>query len=165
MPHFTDGRVHRFLAGYCSTFNPCFPVSSTRCGHILCGACLHGATTARAAAAQPLCPVCRTPIPGLRFAKPEPLPGRGVIPGSQGSNSGRTGSRRPRKRHVPPASRTLPNGVSFPTPAEDMIDQDRAEIVSEGGTIDVDNEEVDEEIEDAARSGVIGLELLTMASL
>ncbi|ELU38628.1 hypothetical protein AG1IA_07355 [Rhizoctonia solani AG-1 IA] len=40
------------------------------CGHILCGPCLHGAATARQSAGQPLCPVCRTPIPSLRFALP-----------------------------------------------------------------------------------------------
>ncbi|KAJ1301000.1 hypothetical protein OPQ81_003423 [Rhizoctonia solani] len=42
----------------------------TLCGHILCGPCLHGATTTRQAAPQPLCPVCRTPLPNLRFAFP-----------------------------------------------------------------------------------------------
>ncbi|KAF8685203.1 Zinc finger, C3HC4 type (RING finger) [Rhizoctonia solani] len=42
----------------------------TLCGHILCGPCLHGAATARQSAGQPLCPVCRTPIPSLRFALP-----------------------------------------------------------------------------------------------
>ncbi|CAE7184928.1 unnamed protein product [Rhizoctonia solani] len=42
----------------------------TLCGHILCGSCLHGATTTRQAAARPLCPVCRTPLPNLQFAFP-----------------------------------------------------------------------------------------------
>ncbi|CAE6412224.1 unnamed protein product [Rhizoctonia solani] len=42
----------------------------TLCGHILCGSCLHGATTTRQTAARPLCPVCRTPLPNLQFAFP-----------------------------------------------------------------------------------------------
>ncbi|CUA71882.1 hypothetical protein RSOLAG22IIIB_04828 [Rhizoctonia solani] len=42
----------------------------TLCGHILCGSCLHGATTTRQTATRPLCPVCRTPLPNLRFASP-----------------------------------------------------------------------------------------------
>ncbi|EUC59520.1 zinc finger, C3HC4 type (RING finger) protein [Rhizoctonia solani AG-3 Rhs1AP] len=42
----------------------------TLCGHILCGQCLHGATTTRQTAVRPLCPVCRTPLPNLRFAFP-----------------------------------------------------------------------------------------------
>ncbi|KAG9080225.1 hypothetical protein FRC06_006924 [Ceratobasidium sp. 370] len=137
------------------------------CGHILCGACLHGATAARAANTQPLCPVCRTPIPGLRFAMPEPRLKPGTAPGSLGPNPAGTRARRPRRRHVPPASRTLANGIALPTPGEEMVDLDQTidGNMSEGGTIDVDGEDSDRGIEDAGRSGVIGLELLTMANL
>ncbi|KAH7318005.1 hypothetical protein B0J17DRAFT_686541 [Rhizoctonia solani] len=42
----------------------------TLCGHILCGSCLYGATTTRQVTARPLCPICRTPLPNLRFKFP-----------------------------------------------------------------------------------------------
>jgi hypothetical protein len=66
-------------------------------------------------------------------------------------------------RRVPPASRTLANGVGLPTRGEDMVDVD--DDGSEGGTIDVSDGESEPEMEDPGRSGVIGLELLTMGSL
>ncbi|KAG8740990.1 hypothetical protein FRC10_003496 [Ceratobasidium sp. 414] len=145
----------------------CQFISPTSCGHILCGACLHGATAARAANTQPLCPVCRTPIPGLRFAMPEPRVKPGAAPGNLGPNSAGTGARRPRRRRIPPVSRTLANGIALPTPGEEMVDLDHIidGNISEVGTIDVDDDDSDGGIEDAGRSGVIGLELLTMANL
>ncbi|QRV84794.1 hypothetical protein RhiJN_26859 [Ceratobasidium sp. AG-Ba] len=75
--------------------------------------------------------------------------------------------RRSRRRHAPPASRTLANGIGLPTQGEDMVDLDALidRDASEGETIDVDKEDDSEEVQDASRSGVIGLELLTMASL
>ncbi|KAG8698394.1 hypothetical protein FRC08_005958 [Ceratobasidium sp. 394] len=148
-------------------FSPPKSAIVTPCGHILCGACLHGATIARAANTQPLCPVCRTPIPSLRFAMPESRLRPGAVPGGPGTNTAGAGARRPRRRRVPPASRTLANGIAFPTPGEEMLESDQTldGNVSEGGTIDVDGEESDGGMEDAARSGVIGLELLTMANL
>ncbi|KAG9121829.1 hypothetical protein FRC07_002051 [Ceratobasidium sp. 392] len=122
-----------------------------------------------------MCPICfsppksaiitPTPIPNLRFVVPEPHPKPGIVPGSHGPNATGTRARRPRRRFVPPPSRTLSNGIGLPTHGDDMIDLDRVGNVSEGETIDIDDEEGDEEIDDAARSGVIGLELLTMASL
>ncbi|QRW13395.1 hypothetical protein RhiLY_12394 [Ceratobasidium sp. AG-Ba] len=78
-----------------------------------------------------------------------------------------TPERRSRRRHAPPASRTLANGIGLPTQGEDMVDLDALidRDASEGETIDVDKEDDSEEVQDASRSGVIGLELLTMASL
>lgn len=73
-----------------------------------------------------------------------------------------------RRRYIPPPSRVIPGGLVLPTRGEDMLD-----VVEGGGVddiVDVDAEESEEERErewkeDPSRSGVVGLEVLTMGRL
>ncbi|CAE6478794.1 unnamed protein product [Rhizoctonia solani] len=127
-------------------FSPPTGAIVTLCGHIMCGACLYGAITARGAPPQKLCPVCRTPIPDLQFARPAPtIPERPPTP--------------PRRPLQP---RTIIGGVRLPTAGQDMLDPNREQEVID---VDVDMEEPPRPVEprwDPARSGVIGLEVLTL---
>ncbi|KAB5589435.1 hypothetical protein CTheo_7129 [Ceratobasidium theobromae] len=128
-------------------FSPPKSALITPCGHILCGPCLHGAISARPPASQPQCPVCRTPIPNLRFTIPEPAP----IPDPQ-----------PRPQHVPPPSRSLPGGFRLPTHGQDMVDPF---VPAPEHYIDVDADQPITDRWDPSRSGVVGLEILTMHRL
>lgn len=75
-------------------------------------------------------------------------------------------ARPPRRRYVPPPARVIPGGLVLPTPGEDMVDV----VGVEDEIVDVDAEESEEERErewkeDPSRSGVVGLEVLTMGRL
>ncbi|CAE6511729.1 unnamed protein product [Rhizoctonia solani] len=125
-------------------FSPPTGAIVTLCGHIMCGGCLYGAITARGAPAQKLCPVCRTPILNLQFTMPPP-----TVP----------------ERPPPPPRRPLEprtvNRIRLPTAGEDMVDVNMDQEV-----IDVDGDEDElarvEPRWDPARSGVVGLEVLTL---
>ncbi|CAE7122581.1 unnamed protein product [Rhizoctonia solani] len=123
-------------------FSPPTGAIVTLCGHIMCGACLYGAITARGAPPQKLCPVCRTPIPNLQFALPAP-----TIPPPPAPA--------PRRPLEP---RTIA-GIGLPTAGQDMVDPNWDQEV-----IDVDDDEpvIVEPRLDPARSGVVGLEILTL---
>ncbi|KAH7337750.1 hypothetical protein B0J17DRAFT_718503 [Rhizoctonia solani] len=125
-------------------FSPPAGAIVTLCGHIMCGSCLYGAITARGAPPQKLCPVCRTPIQNLQFTRPAP-----IIP-----------ERQPTPPRRPLEPRTIHGGVRLPTAGEDMVDPNEQEVID----VDVDMEEVPrpEPRWDPARSGVIGLEVLTL---
>ncbi|CAE6443118.1 unnamed protein product [Rhizoctonia solani] len=125
-------------------FSPPTGAIVTLCGHIMCGACLYGAITARGAPPQKLCPVCRTPIPNLQFTLPAPTVPEPPPP--------------PPRRPLEP--RTVNGRIRLPTAGEDMIDPNREQEI-----IDVDMDEEPLRVEprwDPARSGVVGLEVLTL---
>ncbi|KAF8685202.1 hypothetical protein RHS04_00833 [Rhizoctonia solani] len=124
-----------------------------RCGHIMCGSCLYGALTARGAPAQKLCPVCRTPIPDVQFIRAQTENPAPATP--------------PPPRPAAPQPRTTRNGIRLPTAGRDMVlSQTPDSREQEPEVIDVDVD-MDEPVRveprwDPARSGVVGLEILTL---
>ncbi|CAE6432487.1 unnamed protein product [Rhizoctonia solani] len=122
----------------------------TLCGHIMCGSCLHGALTARGAPVQKLCPVCRTPIPNVQFTR------------AQTGNSTPAPAAPPAPRPPVLQPRMTRNGVALPTAANDMllVREHMPEVID----VDVDMDEPPrvEPRWDPARSGVVGLEVLTL---
>ncbi|CAE6372808.1 unnamed protein product [Rhizoctonia solani] len=129
----------------------------TLCGHIMCGPCLYGALTARGAPAQKLCPVCRTPIPNVQFTRAQAgNPAPAAVPPPQAPPP------------AVPQPRTTRNGIRLPTAARDMVLNQNQGMEQEPEVIDVDVDmDMDEPARvetrwDPSRSGVIGLEVLTL---
>ncbi|KAG8751584.1 hypothetical protein FRC11_009247 [Ceratobasidium sp. 423] len=102
---------------------------------------------ARGAPPQKLCPVCRTPIPNLQFTLPPPTVPERPPPLA--------------RRSLEP--RTVNGGIRLPTAGEDMIDPNREqEVIDVDMDVDMEEPPRPEPRWDPARSGVVGLEILTL---